>query len=138
MCIRDRFACAQGRADGAIIEIVQFSADGHALGQRCQARGAVSQRIGDIMGGGLAVDGGVQRQNYLARGLILHAAGEFGDAQLLGADGIKRRKRAAQDVIAALARAGPLHRPKIGDVFNHANLAIGAGRICLLYTSRCV
>ena len=90
------------------------------------------------MGGGLAVDGGAQRQDDLARPTRpnrrvrpalpgfrvragLHAFDEGGDVQLLRPAPVERRERAAEDVIQALEGAAALERPEVADILDHAN-----------------
>src|SRR5664279_217901 len=52
----------------AFVEIIEFAADRHAMGEPRHLDARLLQQVGDVMRGGLAVDGGVQRQD------------DFGDA----------------------------------------------------------
>ena len=81
------------------------------------------------MCGRLAIHRSIQRQNHLAHAFIGHPRGEPWDAQFIRPHRIQRRKCAAQNVIAPFEGLTPLHRPKIGHILDHANLASGAGGV---------
>lgn len=57
------FAGFQGSRDGAVVEVIELSADGHALREGRQPHLAFEQ-IGDVMGGGLPVNSGIERQDH--------------------------------------------------------------------------
>ncbi len=100
----ERFSSAQSGRDCTVIEVVQLSADWHALRQRRQTY-APFELIRDVVGCGLSVDGGAQSEDDFGDVFRLHAIDEGGYAQIVWADGVKRGERAAQDVIAALENA---------------------------------
>ena len=60
---------------------------------------------------------------------IGHPRGKPRDAQFIRPHRIQRRKRAAQNVIAPFEGLPAFHRPEIGDILDHANLAGGAGGV---------
>src|SRR6266851_6126943 len=66
-----RRPAADRRGQRAFIEIIELAADRHAVGEpRHLDLGAV-QEVGDVMGGALAVHGGVERQNDLLDGRVV-------------------------------------------------------------------
>ena len=81
------------------------------------------QPVGEVVGGGLAVDGGGQGQDHLAHLAAAHAADQLADAQGVGTDAVQRREQAAQHVVAAAEGAGPLHGPEGADLLDHADQA---------------
>jgi hypothetical protein len=45
----------------ALVKIIEFTADRHAMCEARYAHIAVTQQIGDVMRGGLSIDRGVER-----------------------------------------------------------------------------
>src|SRR6185312_7365401 len=79
------------------------------------------------MRGGLAIDGGIERENDFAHLRLMGARDERVDTEILRADAIERRQRAAEHVIASTGGVRPLQRPEIGDVRNdHDDRAVAA------------
>jgi hypothetical protein len=61
----ERRAAADGRGQRALIEIIELAADRHAVRQPRDFDLGVMEEVGDVMGGALAVDRGVQREDDL-------------------------------------------------------------------------
>ena len=81
------------------------------------------------MRGGLALDGRVGGEDHLGDAPGGDALDQLGNPQLLGADAVERRQRAAEHVVAPEERPGALHRPQIGHVLDDADRARGALRV---------
>ena len=71
-----RPSCLQRGGKRAVVEIVQLATHRDAVGEAGDRHVAVGQAVRHDMGGGLAIDGGVQRQDDLAYRRILGALGE--------------------------------------------------------------
>src|SRR5205823_8494476 len=71
-----------------------------------------------VMRGGLALDGGVERQDQLLDFATGRPRDQRVDAKILGSDTLERRERAAEHVIAAAKRRGSLDRPEIGHILD--------------------
>ena len=69
------------------------------------------------MGGGLALDGGVDREHDF--GKFRRPGDQSVDAEVLGTDSVERREHAAKHVVADGAGPGALHGPEIGHVLDH-------------------
>src|SRR6056297_274285 len=121
----EAFARRERSADGAVVEIIQLAANGNTLRERCERNPAV-KLIGDVMRGGLAIDRGVEREDHLGDLFGLDPVHEFRYAQRLGSDLIERRQRATKHVIAPLEGLTAFHRPEVGYILDHADLAVGA------------
>jgi hypothetical protein len=50
------------------------------------------QRLGDVMGGRLAIDGGIERQDHLAHAFGGDPVDQAGNVQVLGSDIVERPK----------------------------------------------
>ena len=87
------------------------------------------QKIGDVVGGRLAVDGGVHREDHLAHAALAHAVHQALDVEVLRADAVERRQRAAEDMVLRIDRPGALQRPEVGDILDHDDDAAVAARI---------
>ena len=107
------------RRERALVEIIELAADRHAVRKPRHLHVRVAQQVGDVVRGGLAVDGGVEREDHLAHRRIMRARDQRIDRQIARADAVERRKRAAKHMIARIDRAGALQRPQIGDVRHH-------------------
>src|SRR5262249_2580221 len=57
------------------------------------------------------------------------ALDELGDGEVVGADAIERRKRAAKHVVEPVEHAGAFERPEVTHLLHHANQRAVAGRI---------
>ncbi|GCC47986.1 hypothetical protein chiPu_0031862, partial [Chiloscyllium punctatum] len=71
------------------------------------------------MRGGLAIDGGIQRQNDLGHLRRVGARHQLVDGEILRADAVERRQRCTEHMIAAIGRIGAFQRPEIGDIGDH-------------------
>ncbi len=56
----------QRRRQRALVEIIELAADGHAMGKPGDLDVQPLQLVGDVMGGGSALDGGVDGDDQLA------------------------------------------------------------------------
>jgi hypothetical protein len=70
------------------------------------------------MGGGLALDRGVDGEDDLVNAAGRDTGNQLPDAKILRADAVERRQRAAQHVIARVDDRGALQRPEIGNVLD--------------------
>jgi len=84
---------------------------------------AALERIGDVMGRGLAVDGGIEGEDHLVDSFRCDTVDEPGDTQLVRADRVERRQRASENVIATPEGPRTLHRPEVGHVGDNADFA---------------
>ena len=107
------------RRERALVEIIELAADRHAMRQARHFHLGIVQQIGDVMRGGLAVDRGIEREDHFLHRRIMRARHQRVDGEILRADAIERRQRAAEHVIARIHRIGALQRPEIGDVRDH-------------------
>src|SRR6478736_4865253 len=96
-----RSAGEEGGADGAVVEIVELAANRHTLGERGDGDAERCELAGDVVGGRLAVDCGVEGEDDLAGAFLGDAPDELGDAQRIGADLIEGGEDAAEHVVAA-------------------------------------
>src|SRR5712672_3229480 len=82
-------ALPHGRGQGAFIEIIELAADRHAMGKPRYLDTSLLQEVGDVVRGGLAVDGGVQCQNDFVHPRIMRARHQRVDGQILRADAVE-------------------------------------------------
>ena len=75
--------------------------------------------VHEIVGGGLALDGRIDRDHQLLDPAPADALDELADRQILGADALERRQDAAENMIGRIQRLGAFERPEIGDVLHH-------------------
>src|SRR5262249_28599174 len=111
-----RGAAAQRCSERALVEIVELAAHRDAMGEPRDLDVEGCERVGDVMRGGLAIDRGVQGEHHLPGAAFGHAPHELLDAELLRADAVERRERAAEHMIARLESAGALESPQISNV----------------------
>ena len=120
---------AQGLGERAFVEIVELAADRQAVGELGEADREALEPLGEIMGGGLALERRVHRQHDL----VDAAGGDPGDqpvdAEILGPDAFERREAAAEDVEAAREQARAIERPEVRHLLDHAEQARVAARI---------
>src|ERR1700730_4780110 len=102
-----RRASPQGRGERTLVEIVELAADRHAMGEPRHLYAEGRQGVGDVMGRRLTVDRGVERQHHFLDLAFGHAGDEALDAELLRADAIDRRERAAAHMVAGPQGARP-------------------------------
>src|SRR6478672_4109341 len=112
-------ALPHGCGQRSFIEIIEFAADRYAVGKPRYLDTRLLQEVGDVVRGGLAIDGGIQCQDDFAHPRIVRARHQRVDGQILRADAVERRQRSPQHMIEAVGRIGPLQRPEIGDVGDH-------------------
>jgi hypothetical protein len=79
----------------------------------------IVQEVGYVVGSGLAVDGGVERQDDLADRFVVRACNQSIDGEVIRPDAVERRQRAPQHVVTRADRACPFQRPQVGDVGDH-------------------
>jgi hypothetical protein len=79
----------------------------------------ILQQVGDVVGGGLPVDRRVEREDHLGHRRIVRARDQRIDGEVLRADAVERRQRAAEHVIARVDGMRALERPQVGDVGDH-------------------
>ena len=82
---------------------------------------AACELVHQIMRGRLALDGRVQREQHLFDLRIARPLDQLGDGEILGADAVERRERAAEHVIEPVEHGGALERPEIADLLDHAD-----------------
>jgi hypothetical protein len=83
-------ARGHGLGDGAVVEPVQFAADRHAAGQHGDLDAGAGQAVGEIVGGGLAIDGGGEGKDHFADRLVAGPADQGVHAQGLRSDAVER------------------------------------------------
>src|SRR5947209_18674297 len=88
------------RGKRTLVEIIELAADRNSVSQPGYRHFGAVQKVGDVMGGGLAVDCRVQREDNLFHRRVVGARNEPIDGEVLRADAVERRQRAAQPVIA--------------------------------------
>ena len=81
------FARIEGGRDRSVVKVVEFAADRDTLGQGRHLNAV--QFIRDIVGRGLAIDCGPQRENDFGDVFSRDAAAQFRDTQFIGANVIK-------------------------------------------------
>ncbi len=107
---------------GAVVEIVEFAADRHTLGEARQLDAGAGEhgRRCNARWSGL-------RPSRSRPGSTPGRASTPGDQpvdrQILGADPVERRQGAAEHVIAAAKGAGAFERPEIGEILDDADRA---------------
>src|SRR5215469_11490626 len=74
--------------DGPVVEPVELAADRHAAGERRNGNARAGEAIRQVVGGGLAVDGGGERQDHLGHAVLTDAVDEANDPERLGADAV--------------------------------------------------
>jgi len=80
------------------------------------------------MRGGLAFERGVHGEDDLVDAARRHPLDQLADAEVLGANPFERREPPAEHVVAAGEQLGPVERPQVGDVLDHAQQArVAAG-----------
>src|SRR3974390_2020265 len=79
----------------ALVEIIELPADRHAVREPGHLNLGVLRQLGYVVRRGVAVDRGVERQNYFLRRLSMGACDQRVDREVLRADAVKRRQRAA-------------------------------------------
>ena len=84
------------RRERALVEIIELAADRHAVRQPRHLHVGVVQQVGDVVRRGLPVDGGVERQDHLRHRRVVGAGHQRIDRQVLRADAVERRQRAAR------------------------------------------
>ena len=109
-------------ANGAVIEEVELSADGHAVGEARDAHAVRFDVVGDVMRRRLPIDSRVHGEDDFGDCALVYALNQGGDIEIFRADALQRGKCAAQNVIASAKSARAFHRPEIGDILHHAEL----------------
>src|ERR1700733_3983130 len=78
-----------------------------------------SEKIGDVVGGGLPIDSGIHREDDFFDPLFGDSLDEVGQVEIFRTDAVERRQGSAKYVIAGAQGAGALERPEIGAAFNN-------------------
>ena len=87
------------------------------------------QLVGDVMGSRLALDGGVDRDDHLAHPALRDAADEALDVEIIRANAVERRERAAEHVIGGVQRGRPFQCPEIGDILDDDDQSVVAALV---------
>src|SRR6266404_9490822 len=90
LCLLKQCALPHGCGQGAFIEIIELAADRYAVGKPRYLDTGVLQEVGDVVRGGLAIDGCVQCQDDFAHARIMRARNQRVDSQVLRADAVER------------------------------------------------
>src|SRR5580704_12764700 len=85
-----RRPAADRRGERAFVEIIELAADRHAVGEPRHLDVGVVQQVGDVVGGALAVHGGVERQNNFLHRRIVGAPDQRLDGEVLRPDAVER------------------------------------------------
>ena len=75
------------------------------------------------------MDGGVDGEDDLANLARGDARDEALDVQIVGADAVERRQRAAEHVVAGAECCGALQRPQVGDILDDDQCGRIAARV---------
>ena len=89
------------------------------MGKPRHLHAGAGQQVGDVVGGGLAVHRGIERQDDLLDLRCVGACHQGIDRKLLRTDAVERRQRAAQYVVAGVDDMGAFQCPQIGDILDH-------------------
>ena len=73
-----------------LIEIIEFASNRHAVGKPRDGYPGAFQQIGDVMGSGLTIHGGVHRQHHLGDAARLHPCDQPRNVEVVRTDAIKR------------------------------------------------
>ena len=84
----------------------------HAFGNQ------MGELVGDVVGGSLALDGGIDGEDDFADLAGSAAIDQLADGQIRRANAIERRHHAAQHMIAGRQGRRPLQGPEIGDILD--------------------
>src|SRR5690348_6850456 len=106
-----RPSCLEGGGQGAVVEVIEFAADRDALGEARDAGAGQGGAVSNVMRRRLALDRGVERQDQL--GIRAEPGNQPGEVQLVRADPVERRQRAAEHMVAAAKGAGALQGPEV-------------------------
>jgi hypothetical protein len=88
-----------------------------------------AEPLGEVVGGGLALDVGVGGHDDLLDLSPAHPLDQLGDAQLLGADAVDRRDGALEDVVEAAELAAALDGQDVERLLDDAELGGVAARV---------
>jgi len=117
-----------GLQDGNFVGVFQVAAHGQASGDAGDPSGAqFFDLLGEINRGGLALDRRIGGEDNLFDVPVFQPPQKTGDAQMLGANAVQRRKRAMQDVVDAVEVSGFFDSCDAGGLFNHAHLMLVSG-----------
>src|SRR5690242_6715048 len=86
-----RGPAANGRRQGALIEIIEFAADRNAMGQPCHFDLRAVQEISNVVRGALALDRRAQRENDLRDGRVARALHQSFDRKIVRSDAVEWR-----------------------------------------------
>ena len=116
----DRPPRPQRLGERALVEIVELAAHGQAVGELGDPDREGLEPLGEVMGGGLALERRVHRQHHLVDAAGGDARDEPVDAEILGPHPLERRKPSAQHVEPAGEQPRAVERPEVGDFLDDA------------------
>src|SRR6185312_9835338 len=119
------------------IDVLQLTADGHAVRDPAGTQSAASGELREEMRRGLSLDGRIGREDQLADRALLEKGLELANAELLRADAVERRKVTHQHEVTPAVTARLLDGDHIGRRLHDAQkrglpLRRGADRAQLL------
>ena len=120
---------AQRRRQRAFVEIIQFAADRHAVGEAGAFDAEMGKKVGDVMRRRLAVDRGVDGEDHLPDAAFRDAPDQFRNVEVVRPDAVERRQRASEHVVLGGKDPGALQRPEIADRLHHHDFFRIAARI---------
>src|SRR5262245_10529281 len=116
-----RLAGLDRSGERALVEIIELTADRHAMRQARHRDVATHELIGEVMRGGLTLDRGVEREQHLFDARRASALDQLGDRPVSRPHAVEPRERAANHVIEPVEHASALERPEIADLLDHAD-----------------
>ena len=81
-----RRALPDRRGQGSFIKVIEFAADRHAMRKTRDFNGMGAEQIGDVMGGRLAVDRRIDRQDHFLDGALADPRQQGGQVEIVGID----------------------------------------------------
>lgn len=127
--VLNRDAVADAFGQRHLIGIFQLTAKSDAPGDGGDFQREFFQLPADIINGGVALDIRVEGKNQFLDVSFCYPRHQGFDVKLIGANAIKRRNDAPEDMVNAIELLGAFDRNHIPDVFHHTNKFLPAGGI---------
>src|SRR5687768_5906003 len=76
--------------EGAFVQVIELASYRHAVRKSCDLHLRAMQKIRDVMGSGLPIDGGIERENHFSDGRIVRTGHKRINREVLRTDAIER------------------------------------------------